>query len=186
MISITPVIVEPKQKSLSSRLRRALSFSSSSNLSTSASTPDLHAAAQEDGDFDNTDTVSISSTASSASIMLRKMSQGFKKSRKSIIGIFKGAKGRRAAREEGEQEEEPEDKFPFGVPGEESSVKVSYATAEGEFSNEEGERRKSMVFSEREASTVQVQLSSKKKGKGKQSAEPVNIRGILKSKIFIG
>jgi hypothetical protein len=178
MISITPVLVEPKQKSLSSRLRRALSFSSTSNLSTSASTPDLHAAAQEDEEVDNMDRVSISSTASSASIMLRKMSQGFKKSRKSIIGIFKGAK--RRAREEGDQDEEPEDKFPFGVPGEESSVKVSYATAEGEFSNEEGERRKSMVFSEREASTVQVQLS-KKKGKGKQLAEPVSIRGILKS-----
>lgn len=165
-VTVIPT-AEPKVKtSLSARLRRALSFSSTSNLSTSASTPDLHSAAQEDA---ADDAISISSTASSASIMLRKMSQGIKRSRKSIIGIFKGARRRQREAEE----EEEEDKFPFGVPGEESSVGISYVTVEGEISRESEERRKSMVFSDREAS-LKPKVS-------KQKFETGSIRGILKS-----
>jgi hypothetical protein len=99
--------------------------------------------------------------------MLRKMSQGIKRSRKSIIGIFKG--GRRRPRE---AEEEEEDKFPFGVPGEESTVGVSYVTVEGELSRESEERRKSMVFSDRETSL--------KPKSSKQKFETGSIRGILK------
>jgi hypothetical protein len=165
-INVIPAPEAKVKTSLSARLRRALSFSSSSNLSTSASTPDLHSAAQED---EADDTISISSTASSASVMLRKMSQGIKRSRKSIIGIFKGARRRRRD----EIGEEEEDKFPFGVPGEETSVGVSYVTVEGEISRESDERRKSMIFSDRETS-LKTKVS-------KQKFENGSIRGILKS-----
>lgn len=171
------VISETRSKSLSSRLRRAFSFSGKSNLTTSTSQPDLHAAAAqtEPEEVDQSDRISISSTASSASVLIRNISSGFKKSRKSIIGIFKGGKNRKDA------DEDTEDKFPFGVPGEEgeASVGVSYATAEGEISKDNEERRKSTVFSERET-TVQI-VSKKSKGK---STEPTNIRGILKSMII--
>lgn len=165
-ITVIPAPETKVKTSLSARLRRALSFSSSSNLSTSASTPDLHSAAQED---DADDAISISSTASSASVMLRKMSQGIKRSRKSIIGIFKGA--RRRPKED--VDDDQEDKFPFGVPGEETSVGVSYVTVEGEISSESEERRKSMIFADRETSL-------KTKG-SKQKFETGSIRGILKS-----
>ena len=103
--------------------------------------------------------------------MIRNLSSGFRKSRKSIIGIFKGGKNRR------DESEDTEDKFPFGVPGEEgeASVGISYATAEGEISKDNVERRRSTVFSERE--TVQI---TSKKSKGK-STEHNNLRGILKS-----
>lgn len=171
------VTAETRRKSLSSRLRRAFSFSGKSNLTTSTSQPDLHAAAAqtEPEEIDQSDRISISSTASSASVLIRNISSGFRKSRKSIIGIFKGGKNRRDA------DEDPEDKFPFGVPGEEgeASVGVSYATAEGEISKDNEERRKSTVFSERET-TVQI-VSKKSKG---NSTEPTNIRGILKSMII--
>lgn len=76
-----------------------------------------------------------------------------------------------------------ENKFPFGVPGEEvsSTGVVTYATAEGEMSRESGECRKSMVFQEREQQTVETKKKQHHKGKGKLKAEPVVIRGILKS-----
>jgi hypothetical protein len=104
--------------------------------------------------------------------MLRKMSSGLKKSRKSIIGIFKGARPRRG---DGEEEE---NKFPFGVPGEEASVAVCHATVEGQVVRPSEERRKSTVFSERETT------KKEKKGKGKQKVEVVNLRGILKRITF--
>ena len=168
-------VVTTKSKSLSSRLRRAFSFSGKSSLTTSTSHPDLHAAAAsqtESEEIDQSDRVSISSTASSASVLIRNLSSGFRKSRKSIIGIFKGGKNRK------EESEDTEDKFPFGVPGEEgeASVGVSYATAEGEISKDNEERRKSTIFSERDT-TVQI---TPKKTKGK-STEPATLRGILKS-----
>ena len=172
----SPVIAaETRRKSLSSRLRRAFSFSGRSSLATSTSHPDLHAAAAtqtESEEIDQSDRVSISSTASSASVLIRNLSSGFRKSRKGIIGIFKGGRSRKDA------DEDTEDKFPFGVPGEEgeASVGVSYATAEGEISKDNEERRRSTVFSERET-TVQI---TSKKSKGK-SREPANLRGILKS-----
>lgn len=103
---------------------------------------------------------------------MRKMSQGIKRSRKSIIGIFKGA--RRRSRVELETGEEQEDKFPFGVPGEEPAVGVSYATVEGEISRESDERRKSMIFSDRDTSL-------KKKGSKPKFENGSVPRGILKS-----
>jgi len=173
-----------ESKSFSARLKRALSFSGGNTLTTSRSTSDLHAEMQrEEVNEDEDDRMSISSTASSASIMLRKMSQGLKRSRKSIIGIFKGATRRRkrgVPDVEDVGEEEEEDKFPFGVPGEEN-VGVSYISAEGEIA-EMGDRRKSMVFSDRETSvkeSVQLILSGKKKGKKHLDTTPV--KGILKS-----
>jgi hypothetical protein len=111
--------------------------------------------------------------------MFRKVGAGFRKSRKSLVGIFKGRRQR-----DGEGEQEEENKFPFGVPGEEASTGVSYATAEGEITRESGESRKSMVFGEREGQTptqVEGQRGSGKKGRGKKKAEQVVIRGILKS-----
>jgi hypothetical protein len=72
-----------------------------------------------------------------------------------------------------EYDYEVENKFPFGVPGEEASVGISYATAEGEIAGEmTEERRKSMIFGDRET-------KKGKKGKGKDSP-PTAIRGILK------
>ena len=180
---INVATVELSRSSLSARLRRALRFSGDKSLSSSKSTNDLQSSMIGD---DADDTISISSTASSASVMLRKMSQGIKRGRKSIIGIFKGA--RRRGRESqvememmmGEEEEEAEDKFPFGVPGEENTTQVSYVSVEGEMSAEIGDRRKSTVFSERE-STLQIQLG-KKKGKGRKvNLDSTPIRGILKS-----
>jgi hypothetical protein len=84
-----------------------------------------------------------------------------------------------------EQGTERENKFPFGVPGEEdnnpASVGVSYATAEGEISREgEDSRRKSTVFSEREAIIVKVTPKRGKLSKPKV-IEPAHVRGILKS-----
>lgn len=76
----------------------------------------------------------------------------------------------------------PENKFPFGVPGEEASVGVSYATAEGEMSHDTGEeRRKSMIFADREGNpmtTLQIKKGKGNKGKAK---EPLVVRSILKS-----
>lgn len=118
---------------------------------------------------------------------MRTLSSGFRKSRKSIIGIFKGGRRRSQGTNgyEDEQDTERENKFPFGVPGEEdnnaASVGVSYATAEGEISREgEDSRRKSTVFSEREAIIVKVTSKRGKLSKPKV-VEPANIRGILKS-----
>ena len=172
------VVVETR-RSLTSRLRRAFSFSGTSNITTSTSTPNLHASAstQTEEEIDQSDRISISSTASSASILIRNLSSGFRKSRKSIIGIFKGGRRRSQA-----ANTEEENKFPFGIPGEEdtSSVGISYATAEGEISREtEDTRRKSTVFSERE--TIVIKVSSKKGRSSKsKTVEPTNIRGILK------
>jgi len=82
------------------------------------------------------------------------------------------------------EEGERENKFPFGVPGEDGVGVVTYATAEGEMSRESGESRKSMVFQEREQPSVEQNKKRNHhhyhKGKGKKS-EPVVIRGILKS-----
>jgi hypothetical protein len=105
--------------------------------------------------------------------MLRKMGQGFKRSRKSIIGIFKGARRRKR-----EQEETEEEKFPFGVP--EENVGVSYISAEGEIA-ELGDRRKSMVFTERESTvrTVRNLLTGRKEKKS------TTIKGILKSTLLL-
>jgi len=113
------------------------------------------------------------------------MSQGFKKSRNSIIGIFKGASRKPRITIE-DDEEGSENKFPFGVPEEEesggngASVGISYATAEGEISggkgreSEDGRRRKSMVFGERETMRkVPIRRT--------ESASSIPIRGILKS-----
>lgn len=141
----------------------------------SMSTPDLHAAAAQETPVDDhidTDAASISSTASSASVMLRKVSQGLKKSRKSIIGIFKATAGKKKEPHIAEEE----DKFPFGDPEEDGATTgVCYATIEGEIARNSEERRKSMVFAERDEA---VQPSAKKKN------EPGNLRGILKSKFF--
>jgi len=82
-------------------------------------------------------------------------------------------------------DDEQEDKFPFGVPGEEASVGVSYATAEGEMSTDGGdERRKSMIFADRDgspSSTVTLQVKKGKGNKGKVKNAIVPVRGILKS-----
>jgi len=80
------------------------------------------------------------------------------------------------------QEEDQEDKFPFGVPGEEASVGVTYATAEGEMSTDE--RRKSMIFADREgtsSSTITLQIKKGRGNKGKAKGPIVPVRGILKS-----
>ena len=93
------------------------------------------------------------------------------------MGIFKGRRQRDTT-----EETEEENKFPFGVPGEEASTGVSYATAEGEMTRESGESRKSMVFQEREQPVEQkVQVK-----KGKKKTEQVVVRGILKSMSLIG
>ena len=98
------------------------------------------------------------------------------------MGIFKG---RRRERTDGENAAEEEDKFPFGVPGEDDAVTsgISYVIAQGEMSRESDEsgRRKSMVFQEREGMQVEPKAVSSKKGKAKKKGEPVVIRGILKS-----
>jgi hypothetical protein len=146
-----------------------------SKLSSSQSIPDLHAAHHDhdpDEQFDESDRISISSTASSASVLLRSLSSGFRKSRRSIIGIFKGHRRVSAA----DDDDEVENKFPFGVPGEEASVGVSYATAEGEIAEMTEERRKSTIFGDRE----------KKSKKGKKDSPPTTIRGILKCRLPLG
>ena len=116
--------------------------------------------------------------------MLRKVGASFRKSRKSLVGMLKGRPRRpRLGDDEEGEEGGGENKFPFGVPGEEvsSTGVVTYATAEGEMSRESGECRKSMVFQEREQQTVETKKKQHHKGKGKLKAEPVVIRGILKS-----
>lgn len=97
---------EEKSKSLKDRLRRALSFSSARNLSdmaddggqlpsgatarAGASNSKLYAQVNK-----STDNMSISSTASSASMMLRKMGHGLsKKTKRSFNGIFSGSRSR--------------------------------------------------------------------------------------------
>lgn len=106
----TPVpsnyISQDKSKSLKNRLRRALSFSSSSSLSEMAaevprrgpvsniqngrSSSALYGHANR-----SMDDVSVSSTASSASVMLRKMTQGLtRKTKRSLGGIFSGSKSK--------------------------------------------------------------------------------------------
>ena len=190
-----PLVIQRvnKRRSISSRLRRAFSFSGSiAKLSSSVSTPDLHAAhsnheytsdGDEEGGVDNSDRASISSTASSASILLRSISSGLRKSRKGIMEIFRGSRrrmgGSSSLGEDDDLEEEQEDKFPFGVPGEEASVGMCYATAEGEMSTDE--RRKSMIFADREASTMTRQIKKGKGNKGKAKDRIVPVRGILKS-----
>ena len=82
---ITPETPSPK-KSLKNRLRRALSFSSTSSLDTP-----MYKQANK-----STDNMSIASTASSASMMLRKVGHGLsKKTKRSFNGIFSGARKER-------------------------------------------------------------------------------------------
>jgi hypothetical protein len=94
--------------------------------------------------------------------------------------------------------EDDDNKFPFGVPGEEDededsgNVGVSYVSVEGQIggrrsgSGSEG-RRKSMVFSERDGIPGKDDIVpiSGKKGKSKRRKEPMppppNLKGILKS-----
>jgi hypothetical protein len=105
-------------------------------------------------------------------MIFRRVSSGFKKSRRSIIGIFKGGKNVKAGEFDFEDEE---DKFPFGIPDEGTpAVSVTYVTAEGELLQISEERRKSMVFSERNPNHLQV---PSRKLKTKRT-EPV--KGILK------
>jgi hypothetical protein len=87
------------------------------------------------------------------------MSSGLKKSRKSIIGIFKG----------GRKREDEENKFPFGTEEDTvASVAISHVTVEGDFTRGSDDRRKSMVFVDREGK------------KEKSRTENVGLRGILK------
>lgn len=99
---------QEKSKSLKSRLRRALSFSSSSSLSELAadqprrvsnvrSQSGRSSSALYGQGNRSTDEVSVSSTASSASVMLRKMTQGLsRKTKRSLGGIFSGSKSKAA------------------------------------------------------------------------------------------
>ncbi|CCG81089.1 Putative uncharacterized protein [Taphrina deformans PYCC 5710] len=88
-----------KSKSLKDRLRRALSLSSGSDFAHTAQLEVPNTRKGKDGrglfalNNKSTDNISISSTASSASMMLRKMGHGLsKKTKRSFNGIFSGSK----------------------------------------------------------------------------------------------
>lgn len=93
---------QERSKSLKSRLRRALSFGSSSSLSEladgaprRASQKGRSSSALYGHGNQSMDDVSVSSTASSASVMLRKMTQGLsRKTKRSLGGIFSGSKSK--------------------------------------------------------------------------------------------
>ncbi|KOS18066.1 Protein BNI4 [Escovopsis weberi] len=109
-----------KPKSKTSRLRRAFSFGSAAELREAANANQARIAeAQEAGGigsniyggryFNSTDNLSISSTASSASVMIRKMGRGVKSRTRSLVGLFrpKVANGGAAADSSAPETSEP-------------------------------------------------------------------------------
>jgi hypothetical protein len=110
------------------------------------------------------------------------------KNPKSLQRLFKGSRRPLNNDDDDDVDEGGENKFPFGVPGEEEGVVgVCYATAEGEVSRDDDGRRKSMVFSERATEVVSEQVQvSKKKNKVKEGKQEIAVKGILKRTPYSG